>query len=234
MTVHRDDVYAQKGKNGDYKSDRWWSMRHVDEVRNRFAEYWGRTAAEGLRIGTPMEDCFRMGDLVLVLPIPGFRGGTKMRIGVRMRREGYEHYTDFTIRCERDSGMETELPKIINGWGDFFMYCRGDSERLTEYMIINLENFRIYRRDYLRTHGSQEPGILKDNRDGTRFRAYEPADMPKGVVVVPATKIPKLYPVEHNGKTVHVSIPEPEEKPPESIKRISGPQLRLDEIWPKK
>ena len=51
-----------------------------------------------------------------------------VKIACRLRRRGYvEKYRyEFTIRALRDSGAETELSKITNGWGDWMFYVRYD------------------------------------------------------------------------------------------------------------
>ena len=114
-----------------------------------------------------------------------------MRIAARMRSVGYEekYPYDFTIRSRRDSGSETELSKIMSGWGDWFFYGHdGGNSKISHWRIFDLNVFR-------RSHHMHEIGLetikwvvhpnkdVNGNRDGTWFRAYDALSFPRGLVI---------------------------------------------------
>ena len=86
-----------------------------------------------------------------------------LRIAVRMRRRRYaenpRYLEQFTIRTERRSGVDTELGKIIDGWGDYMFYgFQGEHEgRLGFWHLIDLKKFR---RGYMRLLSECEPGVF--------------------------------------------------------------------------
>lgn len=97
-----------------------------------------------------------------------------LRIAVRMRRRRYadnaKWVQQFTIRSERpQSGVETELGKIISGWGDLFFYgFEGDvSGRLGIWNLIDLNAFRLgFMRLLSKCHCGVLPGDEINNPDG--------------------------------------------------------------------
>src|SRR5262245_11506720 len=73
------------------------------------------------------------------------------RIACRMRRskvlEKEKWRFQFTIRCQRDRGGDTELQKILNGFGDWMFYGFESPERqgtICRWHIIDLDAFRTY------------------------------------------------------------------------------------------
>ena len=97
-----------------------------------------------------------------------------MRIGCRMRRNGYadQYAYEFTIRSRRDSGAETELAKITDGWGDWLFYghsgtTHGEIER---WMVVDLHAWRAH---MIRTKGKAGAPKHKPNGDGTYFAAFD-------------------------------------------------------------
>lgn len=88
----------------------------------------------------------------------------EMAIAVRIRRD-YCQWRDLTIRAWRHSGVTTELDKIKDGHGDYYLYAWAQGFRLPEWMLVNLEA--------LRNSGLLEQAwAVKHNKDGrTRFIA---------------------------------------------------------------
>jgi hypothetical protein len=64
-----------------------------------------------------------------------------MAIAVRLRRAQYQH-RDLTIRAARRSGVPTELGKIREGAGDFYLYGWTDAWTIREWMLIDLHKLR--------------------------------------------------------------------------------------------
>ncbi len=96
--------------------------------------------------------------------------GKDMRIGCRMRGAGYadQYPWDFTVRSRYDTGTETELHKIMQGWGDWMFYGHAaaeDSTDIVRWLLIDLEAFRVH-------FPSLKDGrayIEKHNTDGSHF-----------------------------------------------------------------
>lgn len=109
-----------------------------------------------------------------------------MRIAARIRRPGFadRYRYEFTIRAKLDSGFETELSKIVNGWGDWFFYGHADAaEKSIElWWLIDLHAVRAawIRRQY-RSKG-------KDNGDGTHFKAFDLRSFPDHPPILVASK----------------------------------------------
>lgn len=95
------------------------------------------------------------------------------RIACRVRDlkylETYGH--QFTIRAGRPSGVDTELQKILNGWGDYTLYGFGNKEtkRVVRWAIGDLNIFRAYwPRLWQRGLGGMEAaGDFRWNHDGS-------------------------------------------------------------------
>lgn len=96
-----------------------------------------------------------------------------MRIAARVRRYGYYNFRhEFTLRAKRDSGVTTELTKIINGWGDWLFYGHAsqDAMIIEHWMIICLKAFRAA---LIRHESSLHMG-MRPNCDGeTYFSWYD-------------------------------------------------------------
>jgi len=70
------------------------------------------------------------------------------KIGARLRRYKFyeipEYRNQFTIRCERPSGVQTEIHKIMDGKVDYIFYgfVNKPELRIIQYFIGNLKIFR--------------------------------------------------------------------------------------------
>lgn len=115
-----------------------------------------------------------------------------------MRQEDAEEYTqalgqypdEFTIRASRPSGAKTELPKILEGWGDYIFYgfATEDVTELAAWTLGSLNVFRLWHHREL--WAGRRPGVGKANGDGSsEFRAYSLADLPAEFVVARKTGI---------------------------------------------
>jgi len=119
------------------------------------------------------EDVFRNTDLT-VLKLEA------IRVACRIRDISYyEKYGDqFTIRTVRPSGTQTELAKILEGWGDYIFYGFGGKRRLFDWRIGDLD---IFREQYKL---GQLQGIPCQNRDGSsEFEAFRWDKLPPEFVV---------------------------------------------------
>jgi hypothetical protein len=138
-----------------------------------------------LVVEAPFEDdCKRATDLMV------FRG-RDMDIAARVRRHGYyERYPfEFTVRSMRDSGAATEYEKIVKGWGDWMFYAHAANDQrpmFDQWFLINLHA--------LRAHLIMNPDALKvtmkDNKDGTYFKAFDLRSFPSDPPILIGSKIP--------------------------------------------
>lgn len=140
-----------------YIDDRQWSDQFIPEIK--------RIVGPLLMSETPFEiDAEQAADLMV------FKA-KDMRIAARVRRPGYEQFAyEFTIRSRRDSGAETELSKIVNGWGDWMFYAHDGGEgTFSRWWLIDLDAFRA---SLIRSRGQISKGE-KSNRDGTFFAWFD-------------------------------------------------------------
>jgi hypothetical protein len=143
-----------------YQDDRTWSDHFIPEIKRIVGPYL-------LEPAPIEEDCKRATDLIIL-------AARDKRIACRMRRPGYaERYPyDFTIRSERDSGAETELSKLVNGYGDWMFYGHATPEwKVGRWMLIDLHSWRAHliRNDDRKAVQPQ----TRDNGDGTRFLSFD-------------------------------------------------------------
>lgn len=143
-----------------------------------------RICGEHLLSESPLEEDMRHNtDLMVLTP----RGGAGFRIACRVRDHSYglRYHDEFTIRAERPNGAQTELAKLISGWGDWFFYgfANPNWDGLAGWVIGDLAVFRLwFNSEIVRTF--KVPGVEQANRDGSStFRAFSLADMPPRFVI---------------------------------------------------
>lgn len=140
-----------------YQVDRSWSDRYIPTIKRLVGPYLLEEA--------PFEvDTKQATDLIVMK-------GKDLMIAARVRRPGYyEKYgNQFTIRCKRESGAETELAKIANGWADMMFYGfadRLDNTDISHWMLIDLAAWRGHM--IRRSNDYPECGQTH-NGDGTYF-----------------------------------------------------------------
>jgi hypothetical protein len=110
---------------GEYATDRQWSEQHVPELQRILEDVMRRNVKINIKQASFTLDTKRATDL-----ISGTIG--PIAFAARLRRPGVfwarnfnspTHWgLQFTIRSRRDSGIETELAKIKNGFADWFLY----------------------------------------------------------------------------------------------------------------
>lgn len=142
-----------------------------------------RILAEHLVDEAPAEeDAFHNTDLIVLRM-------KAIRIACRLRRYDYLHrYPDeFTIRSSRPrTGNETELPKVLRGWGDYIFYgfATPACDDLAAWLLGDLGEFRLWHHRYLSTNGGRQPGTEQRNGDASStFRAYRIGDLPPAFVI---------------------------------------------------
>lgn len=155
----------------DVRRDFGWQQRFVKEIKGILAEHLIAEAP-------PEEDMRRNTDFIVI-------GVTAKRVACRVRR--FEHLAryggEFTIRSRRESGAETELDKLIAGWGDYIFYgfATEDETALATWTLGNLSVFRVWL-NYQLLNG-RRPWVAKTNGDGrSSFVSFRIADLPADFV----------------------------------------------------
>jgi hypothetical protein len=157
-----------------WEADKTWADRFLPNIRLALANHLIGVASEE-------DDRERATDLITL----AVRG---KRVGCRVRRPdclNHPHYLQqFTIRLSRPSGNETELAKIVSGWGDLFFYGfsdRGEAS-LARWVLIDLFAFRLaFAR---RLNARRQVFEKKNNADGSSsFAVFSLADYPPEMVV---------------------------------------------------
>lgn len=150
--------------------------------QERFGAHYSEIARQAIRVDVApdVEDWKRNTDFILTATFPS--KGRDIRVSARARRRKYlgRYPGQFTVRLDRPSGVETEMPKLRKGWGDLMVYgfeSEVDSNRLNPWWVINLEMLRDYiaRGGYFRS---------QPNHDGSSsFAVFWLEDMPLGFVL---------------------------------------------------
>jgi hypothetical protein len=164
-----------------YNKDRAWSDKFIPEIKSIIGSVL-------ITVSSPTEDAIHNTDLIVLTLAP-------YRIACRIRRHRYISFrSEFTIRTSRPSKKETELAKMLSGWGDYIFYgfSNEDETALSTWIVGDLKVFRIwYCREMYKKSGLP-PGKLQKNGDGSsQFTAF-PVHIPDFVVA----KKNKMSPVQ--------------------------------------
>jgi len=114
----------------NWQNDKAWA----DQFTRQIVEILRHNSAHILKIEVaPMEaDSLHATDMIITVT-----GGN---VAVRVRRD--TSYRDFTIRSARASGTKTELQKLREGFGDWYLYAWSQGDRITEWMLLDLHRIR--------------------------------------------------------------------------------------------
>ena len=153
---------------GEYQQNRAWSDRFIPEIKSIVGPML-------LRVTPDEIDRTQAADLMVFT-------AQNVTIAARVRRPGYfDRYPhQFTIRAKLDNGAETELSKIVNGWGTWMFYGHSApcQTRLAAWMLLDLNAFRAALIREARNGGRIESGD-KPNGDGTHFKWFDVRSFPK-------------------------------------------------------
>ncbi len=159
-----------------WQDDMSWSRQYLFNMSAICGAYLIREAPW-------IEDAHHNTDLIF-LAVP-----SGLRVACRVRQAHYllKWPDEFTIRCTRGSGIDTEIDKLLEGWGDYILYGFADDvstrPRLKAWVLGDLKVFRTWYSAYTDTHG-REPGALRRNGDGSsNFLAYRIDELPPEFVV---------------------------------------------------
>lgn len=153
-----------------YEVRKRWSDRFLPEIKSVLGQ---------VIIGEPPieEDQMRNTDL-MVLKM------SSVRIACRVRKYQYiaRYGDEFTIRSQLASGKETELQKVLSGWGDYIFYGFADMDEvfIERWFVGSLDKFRLwFNRECCRLDSGEMPGASIWNADGsTRLTAFKVHSIP--------------------------------------------------------
>lgn len=149
---------------------------HDDDARARrhYPEIIQLVAPYVIRPASSQDDIHRATDLL-----------ADARIAVRVRDFGYlkDYMHQFTIRHGRPNGTETELRKIVSGYGDYLFYGFEDESgmRIADWQLVDLRILRVQLNERLfHTDAGQWPDgcVVKTNGDASSTFIAFPRDWP--------------------------------------------------------
>ena len=165
-----------------WEADKRAADRYMPAVKRILGEYLITEAAQE-------EDRERNTDLI-VLTLAG------VRVAVRIRTHDYlrRYPGEFTIREARPNGNQTELAKVVSGWGDFMFYgfAAEQGDGLAQWVLLDLKVFRLWWSQRLaKGAAGWLPGIrCKNKDDSSDFRAFRLADLPPALVLAQGATCP--------------------------------------------
>lgn len=155
-----------------FEEDFEWQRGYIPAVKQVLAQY--------LIAEAPAEEDMHHNTDLIVLKLD------TVRVACRLRTHGYlARYPDeFTIRCSRPSGAETELGKVLAGWGDYFFYGFPDPVGfgLAAWMLGDLNVFRAWHARELWQGRRPGNGPIPNGDGSSEFRAYRIGDLPPSFV----------------------------------------------------
>lgn len=162
-----------------YTHDRSWETKYHPKVKAILGEHLVVDASD-------TEDIHRNTDLT-TMELRNYRIGVRIRrnryLAGKDRGTGVAYTEQFTIRATRPNGSDTELAKIMFGWGDYFFYGfenqAGDD--LACWMIGDLYLFRRW--FYTVGQAAVTAGQKENHDQSSSFYTFNIADMPTGFVV---------------------------------------------------
>jgi hypothetical protein len=125
------------------------------------------------------------------------RGRHAVRIRRVEQRLPYNRRNEITFRLSMPSGAETELEKLLEGWGDLLLYGWGDerARRIAAYTVVNLHKLRRWVVGYC-LHYKRLPGMVQPDRDGSaEFLALCLDCLPAEVLIERHTALPRDTPI---------------------------------------
>jgi hypothetical protein len=153
-----------------YDKNRAWSDRFIPQIK--------AIVGPRLLVQAPLElDTKYATDLIV------FKA-RDLHIAARVRRPGYQlkYGYEFTIRSRSQCRAETEIDKMIAGFGDWMFYAHANNDDLiVRWMIIDLARWRSALIKF--GYSWQSLATEKDNGDGTSFLSFDVRKLSPSVIV---------------------------------------------------
>ncbi len=154
-------------KPSSYQVNRAFSDYYLPQV----VEILKRNAVHIVTISVAPEEQDKRQATDMVIEVTGGR------VAVRVRRAQYK-FRDLTIRSHSFGGRKTELEKLREGYGDWYLYCwASDDGNIGEWILVDINKMRSS--GILAAQRKQIP-----NGDGTFFVTISPKELCDGDCIV--------------------------------------------------
>lgn len=153
---------GKRGKmtSNDFKTNWDFSERYMPQVKQILSKYAPRFLR--IQVAKPEEDMTQAFDLEIL-------ANENSKIAVRIRRADIL-YRDITIRA-KNRNAKTEIHKLREGYGDYYLYAWQTGEKIAEYALIDIHKARPL---------FMQERQIKMNTDGfTGFYIYSIEDFAK-------------------------------------------------------
>ncbi len=163
-----------------YQSNRSWSDQYIPAIKQIVGPHLLESSSFTI-------DTKQATDLIVMR-------ARDMMIACRVRRKGYlENYGyDMTLRAKLDSGAETELSKVTNGWADCMFYAHAANDTNLEFSRWFLIDLHAWRAAMIRGKKAIRCGFTP-NGDGTHFAWFDLRTFPQAPSIVIASSEPLPY-----------------------------------------
>jgi hypothetical protein len=161
-------------QDGLYQQQRDWSDKFIIPIQRILSRYL-------IRIAPIHEDTKHCADLLM------FQSATQ-RIACRVRENERLQYggDDFTIRSRSQNGGETEIDKIMSGWGDLYFYGWANKSEtdIESWYLGDIKAVRKFIFNGFRRHEQGLPYPWKEiiNKDGTRGWGFYASKIPGFII----------------------------------------------------
>ena len=118
--------------SNNFNNNFGWQSSFYPQIKSILLGNLGKIV--NINIADPEQDMKQATDFVITMT-----GGS---VAVRIRRNGYYRFHDFTIRSSKPNGYKTELQKIKEGYGDFYLYCWTVGDDIKKWILVNLDRLR--------------------------------------------------------------------------------------------
>lgn len=111
-----------------------------------------------------------------------------VRVACRIRRKDhYAKYSDeFTVRYKTYYGKDTELDKIVAGWGDYMLYGFGD-ELECKLIAWKLADLKVFRKDInkqlVNNNGKYNAAYMKNKGADSEFLGFKWSVFSKEMII---------------------------------------------------
>jgi hypothetical protein len=155
-----------------FKDDFKWQSKYINDVKAILKSQAMKIV--NVEVATPEEDMKHATDFKIKI--------TAGDVAVRIRRDNCR-YRDLTIRAY-NKGYKTEIHKLREGYGDWYLYAWTSGNSISEWMLIDLNVMR-------NNDCFSEDRPIRMNKDGnTGFISYPLSEL-KDIKAIVAGKIRK-------------------------------------------
>ncbi len=131
-------------------------MSEINQIMGE--NFWQLPQGEtNIELSTTAEDTKESFDMVYQ---------SRVELSVRIRKNYYLKYCDFTIRTKAKGHGETEIDKLLSGKGSIYLYAwkSEDGENLHAWVLVDINKIR---------NDLKNTGQARFNSDGTEFKGYD-------------------------------------------------------------